>query len=216
MTNLRIAILVCLATVWSQIQSLRAESHQCRGFRPEEICEYSDFGFGWRLKSPRLLLHRSIAAYPTPYISAQDRSARCKSLFSRYNSTATANLSFVGQNTYHNPCKVECGLCVEDELPDEKEEANVLRSYPPHMSLKDNIVRCPDEVEVFEQFMQNGVRCGPFHVSRWWWMIDRAIDCSISRMLQSINRCFLADLRGQLLCCQAGPVSQLETSQATA
>lgn len=77
-------------------------------------------------------------------------------------------MAFVGQNTYHNPCKVECALCGDKELPDENEEANVIRSYPPHASLKDSIVTCDDQVEVFEQYMPDGVRCGPFHVS-WWW-----------------------------------------------
>ncbi|UXI20586.1 hypothetical protein NH340_JMT06529 [Sarcoptes scabiei] len=112
----------------------------CKDFRPEEV------------------------AYPTPYITLQERSERCRALFSRYNSTGTANLNFVGQNTYHNPCKIECGLCVETELPDENEESNVLRSYPPHISLKDSVVQCQDEVEIFEQFMPSGTRCGPFHL----------------------------------------------------
>ena len=62
--------------------------------------------------------------------------------------------------------QVDCGLCVEDELPDEKEEANVKRSYPPHISLKESIAKCPEDVEVYEQYMPDGVRCGPFHVSR--------------------------------------------------
>ena len=120
-----------------------------------------------------MLFLLSIVAYPTPYITAQDRSNRCLALFSHFNSTGTANLSFIGQNTYHNPCKIECALCVEDELPEEKEEANVLRSYPPHISLKESIVHCPDDVEIYEQYMQDGVRCGPYHVSFW---IQRLFD----------------------------------------
>ncbi|XP_027205698.2 uncharacterized protein LOC113799282 [Dermatophagoides pteronyssinus] len=127
-------------SVLSQIYlSLGQAQQQCPGYRPEEV------------------------SYPTPYITPQDRSSRCKTLFSRFNSTGTANLSFIGQNTYHNPCKIECGLCVDDELPDEKEEINAIRSYPPHISLKDSIVKCNDEVEIFEQFMESGTRCGPFH-----------------------------------------------------
>lgn len=106
-----------------------------------------------------------VIAFPTPYITPQDRANRCQQLFRHYNETGTASLEFVGKNTYHNPCKVECGLCVDTELPEENEEVNVIRSYPPHISLKDSIVKCTDEVEVYEQYMQDGQRCGPFHVS---------------------------------------------------
>lgn len=122
------------------LAQVQPEQIKCRGYKPTDV------------------------SYPTPYISPADRSARCKALFSRYNSTGTANLSFVGQNTYHNPCKIECGLCVETELPEEKEEDNVKRFYPPHISLKDSIVKCTDEVEVYEQFMPDGIRCGPWHM----------------------------------------------------
>lgn len=121
-------------------QDSTGASIKCPGFIPEEI------------------------KYPTPYIPAQERADRCKLMFSRFNSTGTATLGFVGQNTYHNPCKVECGLCATNELPDEKEDANVFRSYPPHISLKDSIVKCDDEVEVYEQYMPDGIRCGPFHL----------------------------------------------------
>jgi hypothetical protein len=109
----------------------------CRGFNAEEI------------------------PYPTPYIGSLDRADRCKQLFPKFNTTGTASLTFIGQNTYHNPCKIECPLC-ETELPDNKD--NTIRSYPAHISLKDEIVQCTESVEVFEQFMEDGIKCGPFHV----------------------------------------------------
>ncbi|XP_054154810.1 uncharacterized protein LOC128953350 [Oppia nitens] len=111
----------------------------CRGFNAEEI------------------------PYPTPYISALDRADRCQQLFPKYNSTGTANPVFIGQNTYHNPCKIECGLC-DSEQPDSKDSTQ--RSYPAHISQKDDIVKCPETsgVEIYEQFMEDGLKCGPYHV----------------------------------------------------
>ncbi|CAG2176608.1 unnamed protein product, partial [Oppiella nova] len=98
--------------------------------------------------------------YPTPYIGSLDRADRCLQMFPKFNTTGTAKLSFIGQNTYHNPCKVDCPLC-EDELPTTKD--NTIRSYPAHISIKDDIVQCQSSVEVFEQYMEDGVKCGPFH-----------------------------------------------------
>ncbi|CAG2117631.1 unnamed protein product [Medioppia subpectinata] len=107
------------------------------------------------------MLKKYLCAYPTPYIGSLDRADRCKQLFPKFNNTGTAKLSFVGQNTYNNPCKVECALC-EEELPTNKD--NNLRSYPAHMSQKEDIIQCQESVEVFEQYMEDGVKCGPYHV----------------------------------------------------
>ncbi|CAG2113185.1 unnamed protein product [Medioppia subpectinata] len=99
--------------------------------------------------------------YPTPYIGSLDRADRCKQLFPKYNNTGTAKLSFVGQNTYTNPCKVECALC-RDEEPDTRD--NTIRSYPAHATLINEIIQCHDSVQVFEQYMEDGIKCGPYHV----------------------------------------------------
>ncbi|CAG2175232.1 unnamed protein product, partial [Oppiella nova] len=53
-----------------------------------------------------------------------------------------------------------------DELP--TNSANTIRSYPAHISLRDDIVQCQTfgrpVVDVFEQFMEDDVKCGPYHV----------------------------------------------------
>ncbi|CAG2108383.1 unnamed protein product, partial [Medioppia subpectinata] len=100
-------------------------------------------------------------AYPTPYIGTLDRADRCKQLFPKFNNTGTAKLSFVGQNTYNNPCKIECALC-DNEMPGTKDKT--VRSYPAHITIKDDIIKCQNSVEIFEQYMEDGVKCGPLHV----------------------------------------------------
>lgn len=91
-----------------------------------------------------------------------DRADRCKQLFSKFNSTGTASLSYIGKNTYHNPCKIECPLC-ESETPTE----NIIRKYPAHIHYKDEIATCNgnEAFELYEQFMEDGIKCGPHHVS---------------------------------------------------
>ena len=137
-------------------------------------------------------IYSNLTAYPTPYIGSLDRADRCLQLFPKFNTTGTATLSFVGQNTYHNPCKVECALC-ENELPENN--LNKIRSYPAHISLKDSIVQCTESVEVFEQYMEDGVKCGPYHVSVTW----------ICLCWRSLYQSICCDQVCDDLCCVAHP-----------
>jgi len=136
--------MICATLIDAQEQRTgagdRLRGQYCRGYNPEGV------------------------PYPTPYIHGYDRSDKCRESFSKFNLTGTVNITYMGKHSYHNPCKVDCPLC-DGERPTSAESAGV-ESYPAHFAVRDDIATCPkrESMQIYEQYMEDGVQCGPTHV----------------------------------------------------